>query len=242
MLPSTKRSVSASASSRISWLNPAPHALVVYASPQPSPTDVQHSLPGGRYPLPGRDFHPLEHASFSWRTRFSSRNSQIRRCYAAALHPSIQALGKAVSNYQVCADVAARNPKRKSSPKAQKALTGFQGGRVLRVFNELSAFVNAFQSICRPSAPWMGENAAKPSRRSRFSRLILLILQYSLTPWNPIRAAQNSAPGIVREVGPLVAAPEPYEGPKLWLLSGPGSSGKTLMARWMGLADGANCQ
>jgi hypothetical protein len=71
MLPSTKRNVSASASSRISWLNPAPHALVVYASPQPSPTDVQHSLPGGRYPLPGRDFHPLEHASFSWRTRFS---------------------------------------------------------------------------------------------------------------------------------------------------------------------------
>jgi hypothetical protein len=70
MLPSTKRNVSASASSRISWLNPAPHALVVYASPQPSPTDVQHSLPGGRYPLPGRDFHPLEHASFSWRTRF----------------------------------------------------------------------------------------------------------------------------------------------------------------------------
>jgi hypothetical protein len=72
MLPSTKRNVSASASSRISWLNPAPHALVVYASPQPSPTDVQHSLPGGRYPLPGRDFHPLEHASFSWRTRFSA--------------------------------------------------------------------------------------------------------------------------------------------------------------------------
>ena len=69
MLPSTKRNVSASASSRISWLNPAPHALVVYASPQPSPADVQHSLPGGRYPLPGRDFHPLEHASFSWRTR-----------------------------------------------------------------------------------------------------------------------------------------------------------------------------
>ena len=70
MLPSTKRNVSASASSQISWLNPAPHALVVYASRQPSPTDVQHSLPGGRYPLPERDFHPLDHASFSWRTRF----------------------------------------------------------------------------------------------------------------------------------------------------------------------------
>jgi hypothetical protein len=25
---------------------------------------TQHSLPGGRYPLPGPDFHRLEHASF----------------------------------------------------------------------------------------------------------------------------------------------------------------------------------
>ena len=28
----------------------------------------QHSLPGGRYPLPGPDFHRLERASFAWRT------------------------------------------------------------------------------------------------------------------------------------------------------------------------------
>ena len=79
MLPSTKRNVSASASSRISWLNPAPHALAVYASPQPSPTDVQHSLPGRRYPFPGRDFQPLEHASFSWRTRLSGPACSPRR-------------------------------------------------------------------------------------------------------------------------------------------------------------------
>src|SRR5208282_6806237 len=26
-------------------------------------------LPGGRYPLPGPDFHRLERASFAWRTR-----------------------------------------------------------------------------------------------------------------------------------------------------------------------------
>ena len=68
MLPSTKRNVPASASSRISWLNPAPHALVVYASHQPSPTDARHSLPGGRYPLPGPVFHRLDRASLAWRT------------------------------------------------------------------------------------------------------------------------------------------------------------------------------
>ncbi len=29
----------------------------------------QHSLPGGRYPLPGPDFHRLDRASFAWRTQ-----------------------------------------------------------------------------------------------------------------------------------------------------------------------------
>jgi len=29
---------------------------------------TQHSLPGGRYPLPGPDFHRLNQISFSWRT------------------------------------------------------------------------------------------------------------------------------------------------------------------------------
>ena len=36
----------------------------MYASPWSSPSTPQHSLPGGRYPLPGPDFHRLEHASF----------------------------------------------------------------------------------------------------------------------------------------------------------------------------------
>jgi hypothetical protein len=30
---------------------------------------VRHSLPGGRYPLPGPNFHRLDHASFAWRTK-----------------------------------------------------------------------------------------------------------------------------------------------------------------------------
>jgi hypothetical protein len=32
----------------------------------------QHSLPGGRYPLPGPDFHRLDRASFAWRTQTGS--------------------------------------------------------------------------------------------------------------------------------------------------------------------------
>ena len=31
-------------------------------------TVSEHSLPGGRYPLPGPDFHRLDRASFAWRT------------------------------------------------------------------------------------------------------------------------------------------------------------------------------
>jgi hypothetical protein len=40
----------------------------VYASPWSSPPTTQHSLPGGRYPLPGPVFHRLDRASFAWRT------------------------------------------------------------------------------------------------------------------------------------------------------------------------------
>src|SRR6516165_2022432 len=49
MLPSTVPSVSASAKFFLSWLNPPPHPITVYAHP-PSPTTAQHSLPGGALP------------------------------------------------------------------------------------------------------------------------------------------------------------------------------------------------
>src|SRR4051794_28202594 len=52
MLPSAIAPASAPATSRFSWLNPAPHTIAVYASPWSSPSTAQHSLPGGRYPLP----------------------------------------------------------------------------------------------------------------------------------------------------------------------------------------------
>src|ERR1700745_4120449 len=45
--------------SDLSWLNPTPHAIAVYASRTLSPVAAQHSLPSGRYSLLGPDFHPL---------------------------------------------------------------------------------------------------------------------------------------------------------------------------------------
>src|SRR6266404_4963560 len=57
ILPSTVPSVSASATLLISWLNPPPHPITVYASHPPLPTTAQHSLPGGALPpYRGRSF------------------------------------------------------------------------------------------------------------------------------------------------------------------------------------------
>ena len=57
MLPSTVPSVSASAKFFLSWLNPPPLEITVYASHPPSPTTAQHSLPGGALPpYRGRSF------------------------------------------------------------------------------------------------------------------------------------------------------------------------------------------
>src|SRR6266699_2082016 len=49
--------------SDLSWLNPTPHAIAVYASRPLSPVAAQHSLPSGRYPLLGPDFHRLDRTS-----------------------------------------------------------------------------------------------------------------------------------------------------------------------------------
>src|SRR5262249_50292506 len=49
--------------SDLSWLNPTPHAIVVYASRPLSPVATQHSLPSGRYSLLGPDFHRLDRTS-----------------------------------------------------------------------------------------------------------------------------------------------------------------------------------
>ena len=49
--------------SDLSWLNPTPHAIAVYASQPLSPVATQHSLPSRRYPLLGPDFHRLDRTS-----------------------------------------------------------------------------------------------------------------------------------------------------------------------------------
>src|SRR6266700_7826063 len=49
--------------SDLSWLNPTPHAIAVYASRPLSPVAAQHSLPSGRYSLRGPDFHRLDRTS-----------------------------------------------------------------------------------------------------------------------------------------------------------------------------------
>src|SRR5436853_6138373 len=48
----------------LSWLNPTPHAIAVYASQPLSPVATQHSLPSGRYSLLGPDFHRQDRTSF----------------------------------------------------------------------------------------------------------------------------------------------------------------------------------
>src|SRR5437667_11115591 len=49
--------------SDLSWLNPTPHTIAVYASSPLSPAATQHSLPSGRHPLLGPDFHRLDRTS-----------------------------------------------------------------------------------------------------------------------------------------------------------------------------------
>src|SRR5215472_13188999 len=48
--------------SDLSWFNPTPHAIAVYASRPLSPMAAQHSLPSGRSLL-GPDFHRLDRTS-----------------------------------------------------------------------------------------------------------------------------------------------------------------------------------
>ena len=76
MLPSAVSTASASARLCLTRLNSPPHTIAVYASSSPSPAGTQHSLPGGCYPLPGPNFHRLEHASFAWRTGTTFSHSE----------------------------------------------------------------------------------------------------------------------------------------------------------------------
>src|SRR5205823_230404 len=64
--------------SDLSWLNPTPHAIAVYASQPLSPVATQHSLPSRRYSLLGPDFHRLDRTSFAWRTHSITSGRDLR--------------------------------------------------------------------------------------------------------------------------------------------------------------------
>src|SRR6186997_2367106 len=63
--------------SDLSWLNPTPHAIAVYASQPLSPVATQHSLPSGRYSLLGPVFHRLDRTSFAWRTHSITSSARL---------------------------------------------------------------------------------------------------------------------------------------------------------------------
>src|SRR5512144_892734 len=65
--------------SDLSWLNPTPHAIAVYASQPLSPVATQHSLPSGRYSLLGPVFHRLDRTSFAWRTHSITSSARASR-------------------------------------------------------------------------------------------------------------------------------------------------------------------
>src|SRR6266511_1556745 len=91
MLPSSEGKLSAPAISDLSWLNPTPHAIAVYASQPLSPAATQHSLPSGRYSLLGPDLHRLNRTSFAWRT-YSITSSARRRNDSGIFNPSVFAV------------------------------------------------------------------------------------------------------------------------------------------------------
>src|SRR5580700_10964664 len=99
MLPSTVPSVSASAKFFLSWLNPTPHPITVYASHPPSPTTAQHSLPGGALP-------PYRGRSFTGRNASASPDApepEVR----IHLPPAVSQVRTAIGPLELCFSIAA---------------------------------------------------------------------------------------------------------------------------------------
>src|SRR5260370_24435222 len=66
MLPSATLKASASAILLLSRLNSPPRTIAFYASPWSLPSTAQHSLPGGRYTLPGHGYRKHQTRSADW--------------------------------------------------------------------------------------------------------------------------------------------------------------------------------
>src|SRR5262245_17908045 len=78
--------------SDLSWLNPTPHAIAVYASQPLSPVATQHSLPSGRYSLLGPDLHRLDRTSFAWRTHSITSSAATSSLSGTARPSAVAAL------------------------------------------------------------------------------------------------------------------------------------------------------
>src|SRR6516162_8363718 len=102
ILPSSNRRPSAPATSDLSWLNPTPHAIAVYASQPLSPVATQHSLPSGRSSLLGPDLHRLDRTSFAWRTH-SITSSARAESAGGTSRPSVFAVVRLITNSNLVA-------------------------------------------------------------------------------------------------------------------------------------------
>src|SRR5213078_1118448 len=80
--------------SDLSWLNPTPHAIAVYASRPLSPVATQHSLPSRSYPLLGPDLHRLDRTSLRLAHLFGPPNPT-----RAPFAPGTQHFGRAAYTF-----------------------------------------------------------------------------------------------------------------------------------------------
>src|SRR3954469_22355582 len=87
--------------SDLSWLNPTPHAIAVYASQPLSPVATQHSLPSGRYSLLGPDFHRLDRTSFAWRTHSITSSARPSKVVGKSSPSALAVLRLITSSYLV---------------------------------------------------------------------------------------------------------------------------------------------
>src|SRR6516164_6962525 len=93
----------------LSWLNPTPHAIAVYASRPLSPVTPQHSLPSGRYSLLGPDLHRLDRTSFAWRT-YSITSSARASNIGGISRPRDFAVLRLMTSSNLVGDCTGRSP------------------------------------------------------------------------------------------------------------------------------------
>src|SRR5262245_35953126 len=95
--------------SDLSWLNPTPHAIAVYASQPLSPVATQHSLPSGRYSLLGPVFHRLDRTSFAWRTHSITSSARASRVGGMS-RPSPFAVARLITNSNFVGSSTGKSP------------------------------------------------------------------------------------------------------------------------------------